>query len=193
MSETEERFLAELEEAEMRTAGVLDGPDGTPDPRDGLIRNLRRVVKGNREKLDRIREEVRAEVRHEMKVERRTEAAWRNAGVPEAARSLFSGLDPTDQAAMQARADELRQAGISWAGQPQPPAPPPSDPNAAAVAAMQAAAAGANPPEPPFEQRMRDMHANPKRYTDEQRDRAVQDYNRAVTAAARQGGAGARG
>jgi hypothetical protein len=104
-------------------------------------------------------------------------------------------VDPTDEAAMAARSDELREAGVTWPGQVQPPAPPPPDPNLAATIAMQAAAAGGGTPgaEGDLVERLRKQGANPGAFTDEQRDKTVDDYNRAVAAAARKGGAGVLG
>ncbi len=61
--------------------------------------------------------------------------------------------------------------------------------------AMQAAAAGAQTPgsEGDLADRLRKQAANPGAYSDQERDRTVDDYNRAVAAAARKGGAGALG
>src|SRR6266508_2635907 len=42
--------------------------------------------------------------------------------------ALRAALKPTDEQAMAARANELREAGIAWPDQPQPPAPRPPDP-----------------------------------------------------------------
>ena len=197
MSAETEAYLAELEEAEARAAGLLDGagPDATaPDPRaSAVISTMRRVLKKHKKAIDQIREEARTEAREELVRERKTEAGFRRLGVPDGpARALFAEVDPTDDAAMAARAAELRGLGLSWDGQPQAPAAPQPDPDVGAVQAMQLAAAGGNGTAPPFDQQMRAMAANPDNFTDEQRDRAVKDYNRAVSAAGRNG-AGALG
>jgi hypothetical protein len=193
VSETE-AYLAELEEAEARAAGLLDS-GAADEGAAGVIRHMRTILKKNRKAVDRIWHEARTEARLELIRERQSESNYRRLSVPESARALFSGVDPTDTVAMRARATELQEAGISWAGQPQPPAPPPPDPNAAAVAAMQAAAAGASGPAQDGDlfSRMQAMKANPDKYTDEQHSAIVKEYNRAVDSAARKGGAGARG
>ncbi len=140
-------------------------------------------------------ERVRDEVRHELKAERRTEARWRDLGVPEAARTLFAGLDPFDGKAMEARIAELAGAGITWDGAPAAPAPPPPDPNLAAQMAMMAAAAGGTHPDDAGDlaTRMRAMEDNPGKYTDEQHAAIVREYNTAVASAGRHGTSGARG
>ena len=58
---------------------------------------------------------------------------------------------------------------------------------------MQQAAAGANPPEAPWDERMREAAAHPERFTDEQRERLVGQFNTAVQAAANKQTWGARG
>ncbi len=199
MSEATDVYLAELEAAEARAAGVLDdaeardgdGPDGLNARAGAALRHTRKILKQHKAAVQRVRDEVRAE----LAAERKVEAAWRNAGIPEAARTLFAGLDPTDSKALQARTAELAGAGITWNGQPQPAPPPPPDPNLAAQQQMQAAAAGAVTMESAGDlaDRLRRQAANPAAYSDEQRSRTVDDYNRAVQAAARQGTSGARG
>jgi hypothetical protein len=136
MSEATDAYLAELEAADAEAAGLLES--GAPNESAGrLIRQMREALKRHRKEVDRIREEARTEAREELIRERQTESNFRRLGVPASARALFSDVDPTDQAAMQARANELREAGIAWPGQPQPAAPPPPDPNLLAVQAMQ--------------------------------------------------------
>jgi hypothetical protein len=192
-----ESYLAELEAAEAQAAGLLDGPDGAGlDGRAGaVIRQLRAAAKRHRKEVDRIRDEARTEARQELVRERQTEASYRRLGVPPSGRALFGDLDPTDFEAMQARADELREAGVTWPGQPQPPAPPPPDPNLAAQQAMMAAAAGGGTEgaEGDLAERLRKQAANPAAYSDQERDKTVDDYNRAVQAAGRTGTSGARG
>lgn len=197
MSEATDSYIAELEEAEARAAGLLEeaGPDSL-DPRAGhVIKAMRAALNRHRREVDRIRDEARTEARQELIRERQSESNYRRLGVPPSARALFSDLDPTDQQAMQARVDELRQAGIAWPGQPGPPPPPPPDPNLQAIAAMQAAAAGGVTmgSAGDLTTRMADMAAHPDKYTDAQRDAIVDEYNRAVDSAAARMGAGALG
>jgi hypothetical protein len=197
MSEQTDRYLAELETAEAEAAGLLEraGPDGEGLNGAGpVIRQLRAAVKRHSKEVERIRAEARAEARAELITERKREASFRRLGVPDGpARALFAEVDPADDTAMAARAAELRGLGITWNGQPPAaPAAPQPDPNVDTVAAMQLAAAGGNGTAAPFDHQMRAMAANPDNFTDEQRDRAVKDYNRAVNAAARNG-AGALG
>jgi hypothetical protein len=189
MSETE-TYLAELEAVEAEADAYLQETD--PEGKDhslALTRNLRKTVKRHRKEIDRIRAEALAEARQELIRERQTEANFRHLVVPPSARALFSDLDPTDREAMAARADELRQAGVTWPDQPQPPAPPGPDPNALAVLAMQMAAAGGITPESAgdLKARMLDMKAHPEKYSDAQIQAAVDDYNQAVQAASRSG------
>jgi hypothetical protein len=191
-----EAYLAEMEEAEARAAGLLEeaGPDG-----EGLngraspvISTMRRVLKKHKKEIDRIREEARTEAREELIRERKTEAAYRRLGVPDGpARALFNEIDPTDDAAMAARAAELRGLGISWAGQPAPPAAP-AQPDVAAVQAMQMAAAGAGSPEP-WDARMRRMAADPGAFSDKERNDVVQEFNKAVRSADQPHSSGAIG
>jgi hypothetical protein len=182
-----------LEAAEAEAAGLWEqaGPDGKgldPSAR-ALIRRMRGVLKQFGRKVDTIRAEARTEARQELIRERQTEAGFRRLAVPPSARALFGDMDPADEQAMAARSDELREAGVTWPGQPQPPAPPPPDPNLVAVQAMQAAAAGGGTEgaEGDLAYRMKKMAANPAAYSDREHDRTVDDYNRAVQAAARPG------
>jgi hypothetical protein len=189
-----EQYLAELEAADAEAAGLLEQTD--PDHRAGpLIRQMRATLKRHRREVDRIREEARTQARQELIRERQSEAGFRRLGVPPSARALFGDVDPTDPAAMATRADELRQAGVSWPGQPRPPGPPPPDPNLAAQQAMMAAAAGGATPglEGDLATRLQKQAANPAAYSDAERDKTVADYNRAVQAASRHGTSGARG
>ena len=196
MSEATDAYLAELEAADAEAAGLLDGPDGGGlDPRPAaVIKHLRAATKRHRKEIDRIRAEAITVARGELIAERQRESAFRRLAVPQSARALFGDLDPTDQQAMAARADELRQAGVTWPGQPQPPGPPPPDPNLAAQVAMMAAAAGGTHPDDAGDlgARMKAMEANPGKYSDEQHDAVVAEFNRAAQAAARPG-SGARG
>jgi hypothetical protein len=180
-------YLAQLDQVEAEADAFLDEVD--PEGKDhslALTRNLRRTVKRHRQEIARIREEALTEARQALIAEKQTESSYRRLGVPPSGRALFSDLDPTDFEAMQARADELRQAGISWPGQPTPPGPPPPDPRALAVQQMQAASAGGITSESAgdLKTRMLAMKADPSRYTDEQIQGAVNDYNSAVTRAA---------
>jgi hypothetical protein len=197
MSEETDRYLAELETAEAEAAGLLDGagPDGEGlNPRaSAALRHTRKILNQHKKAIERVRQETAAEVREQMIAERKTEAGFRRLGVPESARVLFSGVDASDEAAMQARAVELQKGGISWDGQPLAPTPPQPDPNVDTVAAMQLAAAGGNGTVPPWDVEIKDMAAHPERYSDEQRDQTVKAYDRAVDAAARKPGAGALG
>ncbi len=191
-----EQVIAEYDALEQEADAFLQEAD--PEGKDrglALTRTLRKAMKRSRQQIEAIRSEARTEARLELIRERQTEAGFRRLAVPPSARALFSDVDPTDQAAMQARADELREAGVTWPGQPQPPVPPPPDPNLAAMIAMQAAAAGGETPgsEGDLADRLRKQAANPGAYSDRERDRTVDDYNRAVDAAARKGGAGALG
>lgn len=191
-----ESYLAELEEAEARAAGLLDGPEGEGlDQRAGaLIRHLRTILKQNRKAVDRIRDEARTEARAELVRERQTEAAFRRLSVPPSARALFEDVDKTDERAMARRADELREAGLSWPDMPQPPAPPSPDPSLVQQA-MQAAAAGGVTPGSAGDlfTRMQKMADNPGDYTAEEHAAVVEEYNRAVDAAARTNTSGALG
>jgi hypothetical protein len=194
-----EQYIAEIEAAELEAAGLFQdaGPDGAGlDPRaTATIKRMRGALKRHRGVVDSIRAEAIAVARAELVRERQTETSFRRLGVPPGARALFSDLDPTDRVAMDARADELRQAGVSWPDQPRPPGPPAPDPNLVAQRAMQAAAAGAVTPESAGDlaTRLRRQAANPAAYSDSQRDRAVDDFNAAVNAAARTGTSGALG
>jgi ElaB/YqjD/DUF883 family membrane-anchored ribosome-binding protein len=95
-----EQYLAELEAAEAQATGVLDdaeardgdGPDGLNARAGAALRHTRKILKQHKAAVQRVRDEVR----QEMIAERKIEAAWRNLGIPEAARSLFAGLDPFD-------------------------------------------------------------------------------------------------
>src|SRR5438128_7055581 len=120
-------------------------------------------MKRSRQQIETIRAEARTEARQELIRERQTEAGFRRLGVPPSARALFGDVDTTDEQAMAAPANELREAGVTWPGQPQPPAPPPPDPNLAAMIAMQAAAAGGDTPgsEGDLADRPRKQAANP--------------------------------
>lgn len=131
MSTETETYIAELEAAEAQAAGLLDGPDGEGlDQRAGaVIRQLRAATKRHRAVVDRIRHEARTEARQELIRERQTEAGFRRLAARPSARALFGDVDPADEQAMAARSDELREAGVTWPGQPQPPAPPLPDPN----------------------------------------------------------------
>jgi len=132
------------------------------------------------------------------------------AKIPPAVRPLFNGIDPTDSKAIQAQVDALKAIGLKLeADEPegQPQATPQqqgqaaqqaavtTDPMLAAQQAMQAAAAGGSTPglAGDLATRMQDMEANPGKYSDEQRDAVVREYNDAVRSAARQGTSGARG
>jgi len=196
LSAETDSYLAEIEAADAEAAGLLDGPDGGGlDPRPAaVIKHLRAATKRHRREVDRIREEARTEARQELIRERQSEAGFRRLGVPPSARALFGDVDATDQQAMQARADELREAGVTWPNQPQPPVTPP-DPNLAAQMAMMAAAAGGTHPDDAsdLQARMRDMEANPHKYSDEQHAAIVAEFNRAVASAGRTGTSGALG
>jgi hypothetical protein len=166
-----ETYLAELETAEAEAAGLFEeaGPDGEGlnQRATAVIKTLRAALKRRAIEIDTIRAEARSEARAELVRERQTEANYRRLSVPESARALFSDVDPTDREAMQARAEELREAGISWNGQPQPAPPPPPDPNVAAVGAMQTAAASAGGGPEPLERRLQRMADNPAAFSDQ--------------------------
>jgi hypothetical protein len=160
-----------------------------PDHRAGaLIRQLRESAK-------------RAEKRGYQKAlddqaeGRRLESAWRKAEIPLRLRPLFDGVDPGDAKAIEAKVAELRADGVVWGSAVPPPPPPQVDERLAAQLAMQAAAAGGETPglAGDLANRMRDMEANPHKYSDEQREATVREYNQAVTAAGRHGTSGARG
>jgi molybdenum-dependent DNA-binding transcriptional regulator ModE len=191
VSDTYDRVLSEYDALEQQAAELLEGDEAEADPRLALTRNLRRALKRHRAEVERVRDEVR----HELKEERRTEARWRDLGIPETARALFSGLDPFDGKAIQARTAELQANGVTWNGAPQPPAPPPPDPNLAVQQAMQQAAHGGGTPgaEGDLKRRMQAMEADPGKYSDEQRDAIVREYNQAVDAAGRTRTSGALG
>jgi hypothetical protein len=192
MSETYERVLGEYDALEAQAAELLDNAEADADPRLALTRNLRRAAKRHRAELERAVAEVREQVRAELVAERKLESAFRRLGVPDGpARALFEGVDTDDQTAMQARADELRGMGITWNGPPPPPPPP--DPILAQTAAMQAAAGGGSIDNGDLFTRMKDMEANPEKYSDQQVQGAVQEFNRRVDAAARTNGAGVLG
>lgn len=187
MSETE-TYLAELEAAEAEAAGLWEraGPDGGDlnESARALIRRMRGVLKQYGHKVETMRTELRTEARHELIRERQTEAGFRRLSVPPSARALFGDVDPTDEAAMAARSDELREAGVTWPGQPAPE-PPKVDPTLAAQRAMQMAAAGGGTPGSAgdLKARMLDMQANPGKYSDNQIAAVVDEYNAAVRAA----------
>jgi molybdenum-dependent DNA-binding transcriptional regulator ModE len=192
VSDTYDRVLSEYDALEQQAAELLEGDDAEADPRLALTRNLRRALKRHRAEVERVRDEVR----QELITERKTEAAFRNLGIPEGpARALFQGIDPTDAEAMRSKADELRAAGLSWNGAPEPPAPKPVDPNLAVQQAMQQAAAGGGTPgaEGDLKRRMQAMEANPGAYSQEAIDAVVKEYNQAVDAAGRHGTSGALG
>jgi hypothetical protein len=191
VSSTYDQVIASYDALEQQAAELLDNDDAEADPKLALTRNLRRALQRHRAEVERVRDEVR----HELKEERRTEARWRDLGIPETARALFSGLDPFDGKAMQSRITELSEAGVTWNGAPEPPAPKPVDPNLAVQQAMQQAAHGGGTPgaEGDLKRRMLDMEANPGKYTDEQHDAIVAEFNRAVDAAGRTRTSGARG
>jgi hypothetical protein len=189
MSETEtETYLAEIETAEAEAAGLLAdvGADGLDQRARATIKHLRMALKRHRDAVDVIRQEAATSARQELIRERQAEANFRRLGVPPSARGLFGDLDPTDSQAMQARATELRAAGVSWPGMPQPAGPPPPDPALVAQQAMQRASSGAVTLSSAgdLKARMLDMKANPGRYSDEQIQSAVNEYNQAVTRAA---------
>jgi hypothetical protein len=190
VSETADSYLLELEQAEAEADALLAevDPEGV-DRKMAVTRQLRGVVKRQRERLQKAVAEAKEQARQELVAERQRESAFRRLSVPPSARPLFEGVDFTDSEAMAARADELRSTGLSWEGMPQPPAPPPPDPNMVAVQQMQMAAAGGVTSESAgdLKTRMLAMKADPGRYTDEQIAGVVQDYNRAVMAAERPG------
>lgn len=196
-----EQYLAELEAAEAQATGVLDdaeaqGGEGLNGRAGAALRRTRKILNQHKAAIERVRSEVAAEVREQMIAERKAEAGYRRLGVPEGpARALFTGIDSTDEQAMQARAAELRSLGISWDGQPQASAPPAPDPNLAAQVAMMAAAAGGATvgSAGDLKRRMLDMEANPGNYSQEAIDAVVWEFNRAVDSAARTGTSGALG
>ncbi len=194
MSTETESYLAELETVEQEANAFLNEAD--PEGQDrglALTRQLRATVKPYRRQIDTIRAEARAEARQELITERQAESSFRRLGVPPSGRALFADLDPTDFEAMQQRANELREAGISWPGQPEPAGPPPPDPRQVAIEQMQQASAGGLPLQGDLASRMRDMEANPHKYSDAQHVAIVEEYNQAVTRAGMHSSAGARG
>jgi hypothetical protein len=188
MSAQTENYLAELEAVEAEADAYLGEAD--PEGQDrglAVTRQLRATVKRYRRNLEQMRAEAMAEARQALITERQAESSFRRLGVPASGRALFSDVDPTDFEAMAARADELREAGISWPGMPQAPAPPPPDPRQVELERMQMAGAGGTSMESAGDlaTRLKKMGDDPGAYTDAQRAAAVQDFNRAVDAAAR--------
>jgi hypothetical protein len=86
MSKTYDRVIGEYDELERQATELLEAedPDGT-DRKLALTRHLRDTLRRNRGALAKVREETRAQVLAEMAAARKTEAQWRNAGVPEVA------------------------------------------------------------------------------------------------------------
>ena len=128
------------------------------------------------------------------------------AKIPAAVRPLFKEIDPTDTKAIQEQIGALKALGLNLDTE-EPAAPqaptqqqPPQQQQAQstdqlAVAAMQQLAAGGTTTEPAGDlaTRMQAMQANPGKYTDEQIQATVNEYNQAVVAASRQGTSGALG
>jgi len=154
-----------------------------PDHRAGaLIRQLRA---GAKRAYKRGREEAIAE----QNEARRLESAWRKAEIPLRLRPLFDDVDPGDAKAIEAKVAELRADGVVWGDAVPPPPPPRVDERLVAQQAMMLAAAGGETPglAGDLANRMRDMAANPGKYTQQQIDAIGQEYNAAVNAAARPG------
>lgn len=151
----------------------------------------------------------REAARTEFEQGRARESAFARLKVPEVIRPLFEGIDVTDEKAVQSKVDAIKAAGFNWETPPpeaqqqtqqqqtqqQPIVPVQVDPNLQAQLAMQQAAAGGGTPgqQGDLATRMQAMEANPGKYTQDQIDQVVQEYNEAVTAAARQGTSGALG
>jgi hypothetical protein len=193
VSETEV-YLAELEAVEAEADAFLAEADPQGQDRGlALTRQMRKTLKRYSKQIDRIRQEAMASARQELIRERQTEAGFRRLNVPQSARALFGDVDPTDLEAMQQRADELRQAGLSWPGQPQPAPPPPPDPTVAAVQQMQMAQAGGMGGPEPWDSKLRRVAADPGAFSDQERDDVVDQYNQAVTRAGMPHSSGALG
>jgi hypothetical protein len=139
---------AEMEEES--AAFLAEGGDDLDARASALIRRLRKVLKQHGEAIERTRRETREQVLDELRTAREQEAAFRRIGAAEAIRPLFAGVDHRDDAAMRARAEELRGAGITWEHMPSAPPPPPpvgaADPVFQAQAAMLAVEAGGTSP-----------------------------------------------
>lgn len=186
-----------LEQEADELLGHPDAESALDARASALVKHFRKLAKGHRQALERTRDETRTRVLAELRAQREQEAAYRRVGAGEAVRPLFAGTDLADQRAVAARVEELRAAGITWAGMPgAPPAPRPvgeADPTFQAMLAMQRAEAGGATPDQSLEHRLQKMAANPGDYSDAQRDAIREELNAAVRAAERATSSGALG
>lgn len=104
-----------------------------------LRKAYRRAVKDGREAEARGYERAK----QELASEQASRQAFDRLKVPAALQGLFSGIDPTDTVAMDAKVADLRAAGITWqAAGDTPTTQQQPDPMAAQVAGMAAATSG---------------------------------------------------
>jgi hypothetical protein len=158
-----------------------------------LVRRFRTLARQHGKAIESALAAGRKQAIAELAQQRQTEAAFRRLNVPETARTLFAGVDPTDQAAMATRAEELRQAGVTWPGQPAPEPPPDPHRFLAEQAAMQQAEAGGSAPDQSLEHRMERMAQHPESFSDQQISGAIDELNAQVRAAAAGPSSGALG
>lgn len=111
----------------------------------GSLASIRKALR----RADKRVQEAETQGYERAKAEQAHGQAFDRLQVPAALRGLFTGIDPTDQAAMDAKVADLRAQGVTWQTTEAPPTQGQQpNPMAEQVAGMAAATSGGGVPDP---------------------------------------------